>query len=496
MASPVQTPPPSPAPPPRPPRSLAGPVVLILLGFVFLLGTMGVLHWFMLGRWFAHYWPLLIILWGIIKLVEYQQAQSSGRRARGIGAGGVFLLIVLIVFGLIATQAARFNWQELRDQMNMNDGDFNFFGHTYSYSDELAQDFPAGASLRVTNDRGAVNVTVATDNQIHVTVRKRIGAESQQNADEWNKSTRPQITVSGGVVALNANTHGGGDHWVTTDMDVALPRNAPLVVSTRHGDVSVTGRDGDVEISGQHGDVEVTDVKGKVLLHLDHSSARVAQVAADVSIEGRADDVSVEDVKGAVRLDGDFTENLKLGKIANGVSFKSSRTNMQFARLDGDLDLDSGDLQADNVTGPLRLETRSKDIRLGAVSGDVHLTDANGAVEIHMSKMGSVQVENRQGDIQIYVPDKAKFQVDAHVRNGEVQTDFGDLQVDNTNDRGVATGTVGGGGPLLTLSNEHGTIEIRKASSDGSANAGVPKVPAPPRPPKPPTPRVPQETDN
>ncbi len=492
MASPVQAPPP--APPPRPARSLAGPVVLILLGVVFLLGTMGVLHWFMLGQWFAHYWPLLLILWGIVKLVEYQQAQSSGRRARGIGAGGVFLLIVLIVFGLIATQAARFNWQELRDQMNMNDGDFNFFGHTYSYSDQLAQEFPAGASLRVTDDRGAVNVTVSTDNQIHVTVHKRIGAESQHNADEWNTTTKPQITVSGGVVTLNANTHGGGDHWVTTDIDIAVPRKAALAVTSRHGDVNVTGRDGDVEISNQHGDVATTDVNGKVSLHLEHSSARVSQVASDVSIEGRANDVSIEDVKGEVHLNGDFTENLKLARINRAVSFRSSRTNIQFARLDGDLDLDSGDLQAQNITGPLRLETRSKDIQLGGVSGDVHLTDANGAIEIRISKLGSVQVENRQGDIQIYVPDKAKFQVDAHVRNGEVQTDFSDLKVDNTNDRGVATGSVGGGGPLLTLKNEHGTIEIRKASSNASANVGVPKVPAPPKPPKPP--RVPEETDN
>jgi hypothetical protein len=39
--------------PPRAPRSLAGPVVLIVIGVVFLLGTMGVLHWSHLGRLYA-----------------------------------------------------------------------------------------------------------------------------------------------------------------------------------------------------------------------------------------------------------------------------------------------------------------------------------------------------------------------------------------------------------------------------------------------------------
>ena len=56
MASPVQAPP-SQIPPPRHRRSVSGPIVLISIGIVFLLGTMGYLHWSNLGYWFAHYWP-------------------------------------------------------------------------------------------------------------------------------------------------------------------------------------------------------------------------------------------------------------------------------------------------------------------------------------------------------------------------------------------------------------------------------------------------------
>jgi DUF4097 and DUF4098 domain-containing protein YvlB len=460
------------------------------VGVVFLLGTMGVLHWYMLAVWFAHYWPVLIILWGVIKLLEYQRAQRAGTRAGGIGVGGVFLLIMLIVIGLMASQAERFNWEELRDQIGEHDGDFPFFGHTYDYDDQLTQNFPTGARLNIVDDRGAVNVTVSTDGQIHVTEHKRISAENQQDADQWNSNTRPQITVNGEMVSLNANTHGGGDHWVESDLNISLPRKAAVVVTTRHGDVSVTGRDGDTEISNQHGDVSTTDINGKVTLHLEQSSARVGQIASDVSIEGRATDVSIEDVKGEVHLNGDFTENLKLSKIAKAVSFRTARTTMEFAKIYGDLNLDSGDLQIDKVTGPFRMETRSKDIRLNSVSGDVHLTDANGAVEINVSKLGNMQVENRQGDIQIYLPEKASFKVDAHVGNGEVQSDFSELKINNSDDKGVATGTVGSGGPLLTLNNEHGTIEIRKASSH-SEEAATPHPAAPPK-----APDTPDETEN
>ena len=491
MASPVQV------PPPRYRRSFSGPIILIALGTVFLLGTMGVLDWRNLGHWFAHYWPVLLIISGVIKLIEYQQAQREGTRVSGISAGGVFVIIAIIFFGLIATHASRFNWGELRDQIDISDdGDFPFFGSKYNFDDRLAQPFPAGASLRVNDTRGAVNIIASDDDQIRVVVHKRISAESQSEADKWNAGTKPQLTVSGSVVTLNANNQGAGDHWVAEDLDVSLPRKAAVVASTRYGDVSVTGRDGNLDITSQHGDVNTTDINGKVSLNLDHSSARISQVASDVSIGGRANDVSIQDVKGAVPLDGEFMESVKLAKISQPVIFKSSRTDMDFSRLDGDLDLDSGDLQASDVIGPLRLTTRSKDIRLTGVSGDVRLQDENGSVEVRVNKLGSMQVENRKGDIQIYLPDKAGFQVDARARNGEVETDFDQLKINNSNDQAIATGTIGGGGPHVVINNEHGTIEIRKASSAKEA----PAAPTPPKAPKAPrapaAPKAPQVTEN
>src|SRR5437667_12863716 len=108
MASTVQTPPP--APPARPPRfrrSFAGPVVLIIVGICFLLSNMGIISWNNFSLWFSHYWPVLLIVWGIMKLIEYQQANRAGERARGIGAGGVMLVVLVVVAGLIASRASQ-----------------------------------------------------------------------------------------------------------------------------------------------------------------------------------------------------------------------------------------------------------------------------------------------------------------------------------------------------------------------------------------------------
>jgi hypothetical protein len=488
-----------PLPPPLPPRhrSFAGPIVLIVIGTVFLLSTMGVLRIEHLGFLFAHYWPLLLILWGVIKLVEYQQSKISGSRVSGIGAGGIFLLIVLICFGLVATQLSRLDMEGIRDHINFgDDSDFPFFGHNYTFDDQLQQAFPAGASLHVVSERGAVHVNASDDNQIHVLVHKRIQTESQSDADKFNAGTKPQINVSGNVVSVNANTQGAGEHKVTADMDISIPRKAFVVLTARRGDVNVMGREGDIDITSRDGEVSVSDINGKVSLDLNDSSARISQISSDVSIQGKAKDVSIEDIKGTVSLNGEFQESVKLAKLAKAVTFKSSRTDLEFSKLDGDLDLDSDDLRASDVIGPLHISTRDKDIRLTGIAGDVRLKNENGAIEIRMSKMGSMQVENRSADIQVYLPDKASFQVDARTHDGEVQTDFSELKTSNSDEQGTATGTIGSGGPKLVLTNEHGGIEIRKGSGAPAAEPEAPPahLAKPAKPAKPPV--VPEATEN
>jgi hypothetical protein len=104
-----------------------------------------------------------------------------------------------------------------------------------------------------------------------------------------------------------------------------------------------------------------------------------------------------------------------------------------------------------------------------------------------MNKLGSLDVRNAKGDIRIFVPEHAGFTLNAQARDGEIQTDFNQLKVNNGDDRATATGTVNGGGPRIVLENEHGTIEISR---------GTPIPPPPPQTKPPSPPAVPQPTEN
>ena len=456
---------------------MAGAFVLIVLGVVFLMGTMHILSIGRLAHLFASYWPVLLIFWGVIKLLEHQRAQREGTRSSGIGAGGVFLVVMIVVFGLIATQLERVNWSGLRDNINIDDSDFNgIFGQSYNFNDHLEQAFPAAASLKIIDTRGAVSVHASDDNKITVVVRKRVSADNQSDADEYDRKSKPTITTIGGLVTLNANVEGAGDHPVETDLDVSLPRKVAVSITSRRGDVNLVGRDGSIDISAQHSDTSVEDVNGNVKVSQEKGSVKIEQITGDVHVEGRVNEVSVADVKGAVQLDGEFQESVKLARIAKTVTFKSSRTDMEFSKIEGSLDLDSDELHAEQITGPLHLTTRSKNIRLDDVSGDVRLQNDNGAIEVGMRTLGNVQIDSKNGGIQLSLPDKAGFRLDARTRDGEIQSDFGELKVDNGEHEAKASGSVGNGSAHIVLNNEHDGIEIRKASSQ------------PPKPPEPPNP--------
>jgi Putative adhesin len=477
MSSPVETGPVQTPEPPLRKRSFAGPFILIVVGVVCLLGTMRVLSMSRMWHLFASYWPALLILWGVIKLIEHQQAQRQGTRARGIGAGGIFLAIVIVVFGLIATQVEHVNWAGLKDEMNFDDSDFSdVFGESYNYTDHLEQEFPAGASLKVIDGHGAVSVHASDDNKITVAVRKRVGADNQQAADKYNLESKPAITVVGSLVTLDAKSEAAGDHPIATDLDISLPRKSPVSIIARRGDVNLGGRDGPVDISAQHSDTSVEEVNGNVKISQEKGSVKIEQIVGDVHVDGRINEVSVADVKGSVQLDGEFQESVRLARIAKTLTFKTARTDMEFSRMDGSLDLDSDDLHAEDIIGPLHLTTRSKNIRLDGVSGDVRLQNDNGTIELGMRSVGNVQIDNRNGDVQLTLPDKAGFRLDARTHDGEIESDFPELKVNNDEHEARASGSVGTAGAHIVVNNEHEGIEIRRASAQ------------PPRPPEPPVP--------
>lgn len=483
-------PPPAPVPPVyRARRSLTGPVILIGIGVIFLLSNLHLIHGWQVWAWFGHWWPVLVILWGVIALVEHASAHRLGYRTRHLGGIGIVLLVLLVVLGVVAHNTANANWGNVRDQLNMDDDDLGgLFGSPYTFEDTLEQSFPANGDLRVVCDRGTLNITPADDDKIHVVVHKKLYAHEQNDASKYNEGTKPQITVNGTSVLLNANTDGAGDHGVTADMDISVPAGAAVDIASKRGDVTINERKAGVKLSLQHGDVSLTDISGPVQVNLEKGSVRATQITGDVDVSGRVDNITIEDVSGAARLNGDFYDDVRLSKIAKTVTFKTSRSDMQFASIPGDIDIASDQVRGNQLSGPSRVVTSSKDIHLEDVSGDLEVQSTNGDVEITTSgkaPAGKMNVTTEHGDVAVTVagktpPDKVNvatqhgditltldsgvgFQISAVTGKGDVTSDFDAVKINDTNGSSKATGTVGSGSSKLQVATETGDIKIAKS---------------------------------
>lgn len=461
MASAPYTPAPPAGPRPPAPRSLFGPVVLITLGIMLLLMTTGRIPKLELFNWFARYWPLLLILWGVAKIIDHQQARRHGYRTSGMGAGGVFLLILLTFIGLGATGfhsvAGNINEDWVRDHVQFDDDDdfAGIFGQKFQYSQQLTETLPANGSLKVVCERGNIRVRPGTDNQVHVTISKIVFANNQAEADKRRDDFLPTIKLEGTVVNVDASRLKGG----RADIDITLPKKADLDLMTLRGDIDVADREGKIKAHTSRGGLTFENITGDVESHLRRGDFTAKTIKGDVAVEGRVDDSRISDVTGQVRLEGDYMGDVSLSKIAKGVRFKSSRTDMEFVKLDGDFEMSGGDLRVRDLYGPFRIDTRAKDIHLDDISGDVRIEDEHGDVEVHPKQVGNMEVSNRSGAIRVVIPGNANFEVNARADRGEVDTDFS-LNKSESGRTQTLQGVVNKGGPKLQLNNDHGTIAV------------------------------------
>lgn len=449
---------------PRRQRSLFGPLLLIAIGVLFLLRNFGVISGQAFWWWFGRYWPVLLILLGLVRLAEYAWARQSGNPPPRVGAGAIVFLVFFIMFGLTTTGISRVNWQGVRDDWDIDVGDDTnvfggIFGSRYEFSDNFSQPVSA-TQVRIIDNRGDVKITASADNQIHAIIQKKLRSDSQEAANRLNEATHPQLVQQGSVAILDLS--GGNYQHGEFDLDLQVPRAIALAVSTRHGDITLSQRDANVELSTEHGDVNFDQVKGDAAVRLRHGSVRAKDIGGNITLDGSVSDTNISDVRGSVTMSGIYWGDMQLARIARQVRFNTSRTDLQFNRLDGEFNMQPDDLRASSITGPFRLQTRSKAVHLDDITGEVHIQNRNATVELRpKSPLAAIDVSNVHGEIKLELPANAGFQLDAQSLGGEINTDF-DVKVDNTRRDATARGIVGKGGPAITLKGDHGTIEVRK----------------------------------
>jgi DUF4097 and DUF4098 domain-containing protein YvlB len=463
----------------RQPRvpSLSGPIILIGVGVIALLLITGHMNADRFWDFVGHWWPLLLIGLGLIALGEWAiDLRKENPPVRHYG--GYVWLVILVLFLMAGGAGWHRFWGPFHAEMGDNDF-FNAFGRPQHDLDQSVLDaaIPAGAQIEIQVPRGDVNITAADQSNVEVKAHQIAYANSDEDARKIFDAEQAHVTVSGKAVLVKVDSSNSG----RTNLTITVPKSASVSVTTNHGGLTVAGLNGNVDAQLQHGDMAVSAIQGYVHTHITNNGDFSAHdIQGDVSLDGNGGDLTISDVHGKVTMQGDYTGDTHLERVDQTVHFHSSRTDLEIAKLPGDLSLNGDSLHATQVVGPVRLATRSKDIELNQVSGETHIEDRNGRVEVEMAGSFPVEIKNEKGDVEVALPENANVTVDARTHNGDIVSDF-PLTVSGEEDKTMA-GNIGKGGARVEISTQHADLRIRKGGDAAPLSApAAPKAPEAPK---------------
>ncbi len=446
------------------PRSIIGPLLLILVGTLFLVNNLHPeLPWIDLV---AKYWPYLLIAWGSLRLIEVLVWWFLKKPFdRGVSGGEwvAITFIVLIGTGLFVSQ----RWWVHRPWIR----GIEMFGETYDYPIGAEQAVGKTPHILVENLRGNARIVGTSEDKVKVTGRKSIRAMNKEEADAADRQTPIEVSVQGDNVTVRTNQERAtGAQRVSMDIEVWVPRGASIETRGRFGDFDISEIAGETKVASDNAGVRLQNLGGQVRVELRRSDiVRAVNVkgGVEVSVKGRGEDIELDSIEGPTVVTGTYTGDLQFRKLAQSFRFSSNVTELQVAKVPGQIRIASGDIRGNNVTGPVRLEARSRgrDIEFVDFTQSADVTLDRGNIDLRPAKgeMGKIVARTNTGDIDLSLPSGARFTIAATTRRGEVQNDFGTpLTTESRHEGSSLKGSVGQG-PEINLTTDRGSITVRKA---------------------------------
>ena len=439
-------------------RSFTGPIILLGLGLLFLWSNLhpGFQVFDMLGQ----YWPFLLILWGLGRLIE---ALLPRENAFGSSfTGGEVLLIVLVCLagsGMYAASHAGFPWRA---------GFTHMLGTDFDYPIS-AKASAGGAKLLVVDlPRGNLKISGMDTSDITVTGQKSIRAYKHEDADRANGITSIEVAVEGDHVIVRTNQDRASDiASIADDLEITVPRGLAVEARGRRNDYEVSDVAGNVELASDRGDARLARVGGNVRLVLSHSDTlRAEDVKGNVDINGEGSGLELGNIGGQVTITGAFSGSLDFKNLAKPLQFEGARnTELHAQAVPGHISMDLSQFDGRGLTGPVRLVARSRDIKIADFTQSLDLEATHGDVEIETGlPTPAIDVRADSGNIDLGLPEKATFDLEATAERGDASNEFGQpIHQDQDGRRATLKGKVGSG-PTLRITVTHGSVSVHKRS--------------------------------
>lgn len=457
-------------------RSLGGVfwgLALVGVGLVFLLNNIGysIPIWSSLVR----YWPVLIILWGVVKLVDYFRAAPGDRRL--FSGGEVVLLAFLLLMGSAFSAAANSSF----GFGNFSDLDFDFdlldANQDFEYPEHLELDAPAGSRIQIVNAYGAVDIQPADTDRIIVDIQKVVRARDKAEADRLEPDFKFSILPSGGGFRIASNRAsddgrvevriGNGRRRYKSSMVVRVPKQAVLKVENRYGAVNMAGLTGDQVIETRYGAVAVRDITGALEVVNRYSSVDMENVSGSAKVTNRYGSVTAKRV-GGVNVENRYG-SIRAEDISGNAVFVNRYSSVSAQNVSGEVRVDgrNNGVELEGVQGGAVIETSYRNVSLRDVSGQVRVNNRHGDITFATDRppQHDLTFDGEYSKVQIELPSTSSFRVEGEAASSQVESAFDGIQITSST-RGrrqtSISGSVGQGGPTIRIRTRQSDVRLQR----------------------------------
>lgn len=284
----------------------------------------------------------------------------------------------------------------------------------YERQVELAAPLAAGGSFAADTGDGSVTVHGVETSECSVRAKIVAHARTEERAQELAEEVEVRLEPSGdGLRVVTTGPHTMGNAWYSVSLDVQVPAETRLSLSTGDGSVHIANIAGNVDAKSGDGSIEVEAVKGNVKLH-----------TTDGSVSGTRLEAGTVDVH-----TGDGSVTLR-------------------------------EVRADSIAA----QTGDGNIRCQGIAAervDCHTSD--GSIHIEYAQDGpkapNVTATTSDGGITFTAPPGLSAVIDASTGDGSIHTNL-PMAIEGRIGRSL-TGTVGDGAGKIRLRTHNGSITIR-----------------------------------
>lgn len=398
-------------------------LVFLAIGCMFLARNMG----YPISMWniVVRYWPVVLIAWGLFKLVDYVRMQEGTGKRSVFSGGDVALIVLVILFGSFMTLAANMNpdWSKF-----IQTGDFDVWdltGNNFVFTEHHEMDALPDSVIEISNRNGEVDVMPADVDRISVDVSKTIHAENQAQATGMSTSFVYSITKEDSKYRIGSNF----DHRAKASLTIHVPKRSIVSVENRNGSVRIKSLTGNQNVANRFGEVDIRGIVGTVKVDSPNGAVHVEDVSDSVTISSSFAPITVANVRGNLNIQG--------------------RNNA---------------VDIDHVEKDLNVESSFQNMDIRDPRGAVSVKNRNGEVSIQLKQAPTkdISLTSEFGGLTIELPAASSFNADVHSRFGDVYSDFTELHTQSHNADHSMDGHVGSGGPNIRVDSRNGEVRFRK----------------------------------